>query len=632
MLAKFSNTKSANKKIILKKTVNGEDASLFGAFSLKKELCLSLLIPRALGITYPTLRLARDGEAATEYPMDFSGIELDLDRFEITLDLSKLCGNEQSGLFYYDFIFPLGEKTYFSETFDNLGLELSENEGSKFRLLVYEEGFDTPKWFRGGIMYHIFVDRFAKGSFSAPLREDAFFNEDWENGIPQYGEYPGAFVENNVFFGGNLIGIKEKLPYLKTLGVTVIYLSPIFKAYSNHKYDTGDYMQVDEMFGGDEALLSLISEAEKNGMKIILDGVFNHTGDDSKYFNKYGKYEDLGAYQSKESEYYNWYHWKEHPDRYESWWGIPILPKLNLENESCRNYFVYGEDSVVGKYTKMGIGGIRLDVADELTDDFLEGLRKTTKELSGGRSVIIGEVWENAADKIAYGKRRKYFRGKQLDSVMNYPFRSAAVGFLTNGDSALLACALTELYASYPKCVCDSLMNILGTHDTERILTVLGGEDNYDKTNAELARIKMDEETKKKAVKLLKIGSVLQYTVYGIPSVFYGDEAGLEGYRDPFCRMPFPWGKENSELLSHYTALGKIRRKNKIFCEGLFRIRKSEGGYIEYERYNDKERLIIAINRGSTPYFARLSGKELLSGRVYTENDPIPPLEAVILK
>ena len=632
MLAKFSFTQSADRKIIFGKEINEENASPFGAFSSKSKLCLYLLIPRTLGITYPILRLTKDGEESNEIPMEFEGIFDGSDRFGITLDLKKLCGNEHSGLFYYDFIFPLGEKRLFSSTFDNLNLELSECEGSKFRLLVYEDGFDTPKWFKGGIMYHIFVDRFARGSFSAPVREDAEMNEDWENGIPQYGEYPGAFVKNNVFFGGNLVGIREKLPYLKSLGVTVIYLSPIFKAYSNHKYDTGDYMQVDEMFGGEKALLDLINQSEKCGIKIILDGVFNHTGDDSKYFNKYGKYESVGAYQSKDSEFYDWYHWKDHPDQYESWWGITILPKLNPRNESCRNYFVEGEDSVVGKYTKMGIGGIRLDVADELTDDFLEGLRKTTKKFSKGESVIIGEVWENAADKIAYGKRRKYFRGAQLDSVMNYPFRSAAVDYLLSGDSSLIASELTELYASYPKCVSDSLMNILGTHDTERILTVLGGEDNFDKTNDELARIRMDEETKEKAVKLLKLGSVLQYTVYGVPSVFYGDEAGLEGYRDPFCRMPFPWGRENAELLSHYTLLGKIRNENKLFRDGLFKIRRAEGGYIEYERVKGKSKAIIAINRGEKAFTAGLSGKDLLTGKTYSPNDSIPPLSAVILK
>lgn len=632
MLAEFDSAAMAENKIIFSKTADGEDASLFGAFSLATSLCLALKIPRVLGISYPTLRINKDGENSFELRMEYSDTELGVDIFEVTLDAEKLCGNESSGLFYYDFIFHKNGRLFFSETNDNLKLEISEAEGSKFRLLIYEEDFKTPEWFKGGIMYHIFVDRFAKGSFSAPLREDAELNNDWENGIPQYGEYPGAFVKNNVFFGGNLVGIKEKLDYLSSLGVTVIYLSPIFKAYSNHKYDTGDYMQVDEMFGGEDALKDLINEAKNKGIRIILDGVFNHTGDDSKYFNKYGKYDSVGAYQSKESEYYDWYHWKKHPDQYESWWGIPILPKLNLQNESCRDYFVGGEASVVGKYTKMGIGGIRLDVADELTNDFLDRLRETAKSCSKGEAVIIGEVWENAADKIAYGKRRKYFRGTQLDSVMNYPFRSAAIDYLTSGDSSLISSALTELYASYPKCVCDSLMNILGTHDTERILTVLGGEDNFELSNEELSHIRMDSETREKAVKLLKLGSVLQYTVYGVPSVFYGDEAGLEGYRDPFCRMPYPWGKENAELLTHYTLLGRIRKENKLLSDGLFRITRSDGGYIEYERSKGADKLTVAINACDKPFYCHRCGTDLLSGKELSENEAIPPFGAFILK
>ncbi|MBQ8207895.1 MAG: glycoside hydrolase family 13 protein [Clostridia bacterium] len=632
MLAKFSDSAAADKKIIFGKKANGEDASLFGAFSLGTSLCLSLTIPRALGITYPILRINKDGFSAAEFPLTYIRTELGSDLFEIELDIKELCGGENSGLFYYDFIFPRGDRALFSETYDNLNLGLSESEGSKFRLLIYEDGFDTPKWFKGGTMYHIFVDRFSKGSFEPVCRPDAEMNDDWENGIPQYAEYPGSFVKNNMFFGGNLVGVREKLDYLESLGVTVIYLSPIFKAYSNHKYDTGDYMQVDEMFGGDEALRDLIDAAKKKGIRIILDGVFNHTGDDSKYFNKYGKYDSLGAYQSKESEYYNWFHFKKHPDEYECWWGIPILPKLNLENEDCRDYLVGGEGSVVGKYTKMGIGGIRLDVADELSDDFLDRLRVTAKKFSSEDAVIIGEVWENAADKIAYGKRRRYLRGAQLDSVMNYPFRSASIDYLTSGDSSLLANALTELYASYPKCVCDSLMNILGTHDTERILTVLGGEDNPELSNAELAGLKMNDDARARAVELLKLGSVLQYTVYGVPSVFYGDEAGLEGYRDPFCRMPFPWGRENKELLEHYTRLGRIRRENKVLSDGIFKITRSECGYIEYERSSKAGKLIIAVNAGDTAVSSDICGHDLISGKYFAKDKKLPARSAVILK
>lgn len=631
MFEKFTDSAESN-SIIFKKSIRGEDASIFGAFSFGTLLTFSLSIPRSLGITYPTLRIDADGKGYFEFSLLFTKTENGCDIFEIDLELSSLCGDEGSGLFYYDFIFPCETGAFFSSTADNLHLELSEKEGSKFRLLVTEDGFDTPKWFHGKTMYHIFVDRFAKGSFEPPCRDDAEIDHDWENGIPQYGEYPGAFVKNNVFFGGNLIGVKEKLDYLLSLGVGVIYLSPIFKAYSNHKYDTGDYMTVDEMFGGDKSLEDLISEADKKGIRIILDGVFNHTGDDSLYFNKYGKYDSLGAYGSKESRYYNWFNFKNHPDEYESWWGIPILPRLNHSVKECLDYFVTGDDSVIGKYTKMGIGGIRLDVADELSDTFLDKLRNTAKNFSNGNAVIIGEVWENAADKIAYGKRRKYLRGSQLDSVMNYPFRSAVLDYLLSGDSSLLAGALTEIYASYPKCVSDSLMNILGTHDTERILTVLGGEDKYDLPNAELARVKMSEEAKARAIKLLKLGSVIQYTVYGVPSVFYGDEAGLEGYRDPFCRMPFPWGRENDELLSHYRLLGRIRKDNKIFENGLFRTVRHEGSYIEYERYDGKDKITVAVNASEKEFEANIGGYDLLSSSFFSIGTPLPPFSAVILK
>ena len=632
MLSKLSHAAIADQKIKFSKSIRGTDVSLFGAFPTNEKLCFSLKIPRKMGITYPILRINKDGLCAKEMPFEYIATVLGDDIFEIELDTKKLCDNENSGLFYYDFILSRGNHALFSETYDNLNLTLSENEGSKFRLLIYEEGFETPDWFKGGLMYHIFVDRFAKGSFEPVCRPDAEMNPDWDNGIPQYGEYPGAFVKNNMFFGGNLIGVREKLDYLKSLGVSVIYLSPIFKAYSNHKYDTGDYMQVDEMFGGEKALSDLIEAAKEKGIKIILDGVFNHTGDDSIYFNKYGKYDSLGAYQSRESKYYNWFHFRNHPNEYESWWGIPILPKLNLQNEECRNYLAKGENSVVGKYTKMGIGGIRLDVADELTNDFLDLLRITAKEISGGEAVIIGEVWENAADKIAYGHRRRYLQGAQLDSVMNYPFRSASLEYLLSGDSSLLASALTEIYASYPKCVCDSLMNILGTHDTERILTVLGGEDKYDLSNHALAGLKMSDKTRERAIKLLKLGSVLQYTVYGVPSVFYGDEAGLEGYRDPFCRMPFPWGRENDELLRHYRLLGKLRKENQVFRDGIFKITRFEGSYIEYERKNESQALTIAINAGDSPFKTHICGIDLLTLEKFSKASPLPPYTAVVLK
>lgn len=633
MLARFAPAPiGQNHGIKFKKRVNGKDASIFGAFSFSDEIIFSLDIPRTLGITYPTLRIDADGKAFWEKDLEYKETVLDVDIFEIKLKTKELCLGERSGLFYYHFAFHRGAETLFSQTEDNLNFTLSHECPANFRLTIYEDGSCAPEWFKGGVMYHIFVDRFAKGSYKPVCRPDAEINEDWESGIPQYPEYPGAFVRNNMFFGGNLVGIKEKLDYLASLGVTVIYLSPIFKSYSNHKYDTGDYMQVDEMFGGDKALAELIKAGKKKGIRIILDGVFNHTGDDSIYFDKYGKYGSCGAYLSEESPYHDWFYFKEFPDSYESWWGIPILPKLNLMNPDCFDYFTKGEGSVIGKYAKMGIGGIRLDVVDELPNEFLYALVETAKKYSKDEAVVIGEVWENASDKIAYGKRRRYFRGRQLDSVMNYPFRSAALEYISTGDSSIIARELTEIYASYPKFVSDSLMNILGTHDTERILTVLGGENKGDMPNCELAGIKMSDAAREKAVVLLKMASVLQYTVYGVPSVFYGDEAGLEGYHDPFCRMPFPWGKENEELLSHYKKLGSIRSKNPVFAKGEFRVTRAEGPYLEFERYDKKDRIRVAVNASERSVPLHISGTDLISGNKFTTFDLLPPYSAVVLK
>lgn len=636
MLAKFANDPFVIKeiKIYAKKRVNGENASIYGSFPLRSFLTLSLYVPRALGTTFPILRIAPDGAGEKQIPMEYEDSEEGFDIYSVGFPLKDLCGDEKSGLFYYDFLFPCGdERTYFSGTHDNLHIYLSEHESEKFRLLVYEDSFETPKWFHGGVIYHIFVDRFARGSFIPPLRDDAEMNEDWENGIPQYGEYEGAFVKNNMFFGGNLVGIREKLGYLASLGITVIYLSPIFKAYSNHKYDTGDYMKVDPMFGGEKALSDLIKDAKKYGIRIILDGVFNHTGDDSIYFNKYGKYQSVGAYQSKESEYFDWFTFTSFPDKYDSWWGIPILPKLNLSCETCRD-FLAGDtaQSVIGKYTEMGLGGWRIDVADELSDDFLDRLAKTAKHISEGNAVIIGEVWENAADKISYGKRRRYLRGGQLDSVMNYPFRNAVIDYLLYKNAEKLADTLTELYASYPKSVSDSLMNILGTHDTERILTVLGEENKYTLPNEELAHIRMSDGSRASAVRLLKLASVIQYTVYGVPSVFYGDEAGIEGYHDPFCRMPFPWGREIEELTEHYRLLGKLRASEDIFADGDFEIMKADASFLLYRRKKADISVLVAVNAGGKTVSPELCGKELLTKSEITKENELPPYSAWILK
>lgn len=629
MLSKIND--SLTKSPIIKKTCKGEDASARGAFAFGDVVCFTVEVPREFGASAVVLRICKDGSKDTDYPFSFKDSALGTDFYSLDIDTAELCKGDTDGLFYYEILFLRGYDTLFTNTYNYVDFELSSQSEGRFILLVHKKDYVTPKWFKGKVMYQIFVDRFCKGEGSVETSDDVVINGDWENGIPQYPIKRGDELKNNMFFGGNLWGVAEKLPYLKDLGVGVIYLCPIFKAYSNHKYDTGNYLEIDGMFGGNQALETLISKADEYGIKIILDGVFNHTGDNSLYFDKYGTYGGHGAYSDPASPFVDWFRFRRYPDEYEDWWGIKILPKLNHSNDSCRKFFT-DKGGVTEKYVNMGIGGWRLDVVDELPDNFLDEMRKTVKEASDGEAIIIGEVWENAAEKVSYNRRRRYLRGDQLDSVMNYPLRNGVLSMLLDKDVMLLADTLKAIYASYPKCVCDSLMNLLGTHDTERIITVLGeGREDMDEySNDELAKRRLDGIQRAKAVKLLKIAAAVQYTVYGVPSVFYGDEAGLEGYHDPFCRKTFPWGKEDAEILDFYKRLGIIRAKHGVFADGSFKIDIAEGSFIAYSREKDGEKITVAVNVGDYPRAFERTGTDLLTNTAF--DGTLPPCSVVILR
>ena len=596
LLKQYTKTDPAATPVITRHC-GGKDTTDRGAYPHGARITFRADVPRTFGASAVVLRLCADGGADRDYPLTFVSCDLGVDRYAITLDTKELC-DENGGLFFYEFLFLRGMETLFTDSSDNLHFDLSENSASRFRLLVYRADFHTPAWFREGTMYQIFLDRFCEGKGKVTLREGAVKDENWESGIPQFAAKPGDPLSNNVFFGGNLWGVIEKLDYLSGMGITVLYLCPIFEAASNHRYDTANYERVDAFLGGDEAFDALIREAHRRGMKVILDGVFNHTGADSLYFNRYGTYGKEGAYPSKDSPYHKWYNFRSYPDDYEAWWGIEILPRLQHANEDCRRYFT-GKGGIAEKWLLRGADGWRLDVADELSDDFLDELREIVKETSGGEALILGEVWENAVEKISYGSRRKYFRGTQLDSVMNYPFRNAVLGLLQRGDSEFFVRVLTELYSTYPREVSDSLMNILGTHDTERILTLLGDETSGEGlTNAEMSVKRLTASQRERAIRLLKIASTLQYTVYGVPSLYYGDEAGMEGYHDPFCRFPYPWGRENAELMAHYRMLGRVRREHDAFHGGSFKFLSHGAGYFLFERQKGEDRVLVAVNIG----------------------------------
>jgi len=468
------------------------------------------------------------------------------------------------------------------------------------QLLIYHEKGNKAKWMHGGIMYHIFVDRFNKSGKCVP-KKNVIMNDDWDGGIPQYADVPGGYVENNMFFGGDLYGIIEKLDYIKELGVSCLYLSPIFDAYSNHKYDTGDYMSVDSMFGSDKALEELIGEAKKRDIHIIFDGVFNHTGADSIYFNRFGNYDTLGAYQSKSSEYYEWYNFRSYPDDYECWWDVKILPRVNSNCQSYKN-FILGDGGVIEKWMKKGIDGFRLDVADELSDDFLKTLNSKVKSINPD-GIVYGEVWEDASNKIAYDNRKKYFLGNELDSVMNYPLREAIIKYIKYGDCTSFCDTCKMLYSHYPKHNADLLMNLLGTHDTERILTVLGGESSEGYTNEQLSTKRMSRAERKRAVALLKLAYAIVATVPGVPCIYYGDEVGMEGYRDPFNRLPYPWGKEDTELLEYYKRINNIRVREPVYKNGFFEIIECNHDLLAFARYGETGFAVTVINRSAEKYF-----------------------------
>ena len=634
MLIKSHAVLEAGQKIKIEKRVNGKRADTLGAFRFGDSLRFDVIVPRALGVSAVVMRIAPDGCEDRDLPLTFFELNGTSDRYTLTLSTREICEGEGDRLFFYELLFLRGFDTLFSDSVNNVDFELSAQSKNRFRLLVYSADFHTPAWFRGGTMYHIFLDRFCRGEGACALRAGATLNEDWENGIPQFAPRVGDPLSNDVFFGGNLWGVIEKLDYLQSLGVTVLYLSPLFESASNHRYDTADYEKIDALLGGEEAFSALVSAAHAREMRVILDGVFNHTGDDSRYFNRRGRYKSVGAYQSRKSPYAKWFHFREFPDDYEAWWGIEIMPRLKHEQISCRRYFT-GADGIAVKWLRAGADGWRLDVADELSDDFLNEFNLAVKRESNGEALIIGEVWENAVDKISYGKRRRYFRGGQLDSVMNYPFRNAVLALLQEGDADAFYNILTEIYASYPVEVSNSLMNIVGTHDTERILTVLGDETEGDgKQNAELAVLRLTPTDRERAKRLLKIAAALQFTVYGVPSVYYGDEVGVEGYHDPFCRLPYPWGREDSELLAYYRALGEMRRQHPVLSDGSFTFLAHTSKAFAFERADAWERLIVAANVGNEDFTFSITGvwQDALLGNLISREVVVSPQTVIILK
>ncbi|MBM7854150.1 4-alpha-glucanotransferase [Desulfohalotomaculum tongense] len=508
------------------------------------------------------------------------------------------------GLLWYFFIIHINGKTfYYGNNADNFGGigQIYKHQPPSYQVTVYKEDLSVPHWFKESVMYQIFVDRFYNGHDGGQMlnpKQKCYVYNNWHD-TPYYRTDPdsGKTVCYD-FFGGNLLGVIKKLSYLKELGINIIYFNPVFEAPSNHKYDTANYKKIDPMFGDNMLFKELCSKAKEMGISIILDGVFSHTGSDSIYFNKEGTYPEIGAYQSKESPYYSWYKFYDWPHRYECWWGIDTLPNVNEMDPSYQNFIIYDQDSVLKYWMKMGIKGWRLDVVDELPDEFVKRLRKEMKKLDP-ESVLIGEVWEDASNKISYGKMREYLLGDELDSVMNYPFRNILLDFILNKrDVKDIHRAFMSLYENYPLEHFYSTMNLVGSHDVPRVLTILGeapAEENLSKE--EQGCYKLPPDKKKLAIERLKLVSLFQMTFPGVPCIYYGDEAEMEGYGDPLCRATYPWGRENRQLLNWYKKIIALRRQHDVLKTGRWVPLNPQGDFYGYLRLIENGKDVFGQNK-----------------------------------
>ena len=580
----------------------------FGTLTPGQKCRLSVHIPASVQTTVVTCIVTReDGTPLPTFSLLKDGVNGPREIFTGEMVLPE------TGLYFYYFTVtnPYGTFRLFKQE-DDTNMEA----GDKWQVSCVPADFTTPDWAKGAIIYQIFPDRFHKaGKVDLTGKLEPYtVHKHWGEEVV-WRPTPDGVVLNNDFYGGNFKGIQEKLDYLESLGVGILYLNPISKSFSSHRYDTGDYKTPDPMLGTEADFAELCRAVHARGMKLILDGVYSHTGANSLYFNRYGDFDSVGAYNSPESPYYGWYTFYQYPNNYHCWWNFDTLPTVNKMHPDFIKYIITDEDSVVAHWLKLGADGFRLDVVDELPDEFVLMLKKRIRELKPD-ALLIGEVWEDASNKVAHGIRRRYFVDGELDSPMNYPFRTAIVNFMRKiDDGHALRQTVMSIAENYPPQVMACTMNLLGTHDTARILTAL--VDDFQGDRAAKANRRLSRSQWITALDRLHAASFLQYTLPGAPSLYYGDEAGMEGYGDPFCRRPYPWYHEDPELLIHYRRLGRLRQKYEALRLGDIRFFQGQNHQVGFTRSYNGKTLRIYVNRSSDdwqiPMGRILLGRNLLT-------------------
>ncbi|MBD9200091.1 MAG: glycoside hydrolase family 13 protein [Clostridiales bacterium] len=558
-------------------------------------------------------------ETETELPC--TGIDGDRNRFSVTFPAPA----EPELVWYW---FRLSRPDGCTILFDKSGWH-TDGSVQSWQLTVYEET-PTPAWFGRGVTYQIFPDRFRRLSVPDPagMIGGRWVHENWSD-IPEWQPDSQGEVRNRDFFGGSLQGILSKLDDLAAFGVTTLYLNPIFESASNHRYNTADYLAIDPMLGTEADFRQLCREAKSRGIRVILDGVFNHTGSQSRYFNADGFYPAPGAAQSQDSPYFSWFSFHPWPTDYDAWWGIKTLPAVQENDSGYLDFIIRDQDSVVRHWLRAGASGWRLDVADELPDDFIADIRTAMDETAPG-SLLLGEVWEDATTKVAYSQRRRYLLGQELHGVMNYPFRNALIAYLLGGDADKFRETLEAIRENYPPNAFSSLMNFLGTHDTPRILTVLGASHVPD-SKEDRASYRLSPEERQMGLARLRLAALILFTFPGAPTVYYGDEAGMEGWEDPFNRAGYPWGREDTELKAWFARLARLRQDRPALQSGQLHWCWTAGPILAFARELNGQLLTTVINAADTPQSLTLpwSGaapRDLLTGAVLSPADNVLPL------
>ncbi len=497
------------------------------------------------------------------------------------------------------------------------GNDTNMEAGDCWQVSCVPADFTTPDWAKGGLIYQIFPDRFRKAGrvdLSGKL-EPYTLHRHWDDEVEWETNAEGHIL-NNDFFGGNFKGITEKMDYIASLGTTMLYLNPIGKSFSSHRYDTGDYKTPDPMLGTMEDFRAMCDAAHKRGIRVILDGVYSHTGADSLYFDKYRHFGGKGAYCDPDSPFRSWYTFHQWPDNYSSWWNFDTLPTVNKMDPAFIRYIITDPDSVVAHWLGAGADGFRLDVVDELPNEFVAILKTHIRKLRPD-TLLMGEVWEDASNKVAYGARKRYFVDGVLDSCMNYPFRTAILNFTQGHDDGCnFRDAIMTIAENYPPQVLACNMNLLGSHDTPRILTAL--VDNFEGSREDMARRSLGRNDYDLAQERLQMASFLQYTLPGSPSLYYGDEVGMEGYKDPFNRRTYPWGREDQHLLDHFRRLGQLHRQNPVLQRGDISFFHASDRRLGYQRSYEGKQLRIYVNRSRDDWEIPVKGRLLLGHSLCT--------------